>query len=101
MPRSTPADRQPTPVYQHQHPHHQHHSAAQFLTPAVPSTPAARLSFARPALLHDIAQTVQVVFPYAQVADRHGMVSAKVAEVVSDMVIKPLMRGVDRPPGMG
>jgi hypothetical protein len=51
--------------------------------------------------LQDIAQTVQAVFPYAQVADRHGMVSAKVAEVVSGMVIKPLMRGVDRPPGMG
>jgi hypothetical protein len=104
MPRSTPADGQPATVhnqYQHQHPHHQHHSTAQFLTPAVPSTPAARPSLAGPALLHDIAQTVQLLFPYAHVADRHGMVSAKVAEVVSNMVIKPLMRGANRPPGMG
>jgi hypothetical protein len=111
MPRSTPADGQPVPVqiqyhhqHQHQHQHqNQHHPAARFLTPVVTSTRAARPSLAGPAqaLLHDIAQTVRAVFPYAQVADRHGMGAAKVAEVVSDTVITPLMRRADRPPGVG
>lgn len=107
MPRSTAADGQPTTV-QNTYPNHQHqnqhHPTAQFPTStptAISFAPSTHLSLAGPALLQDIAQTVKATFPYALVATRHGVVPAKVAEVVSDMVIKPLMRGAGRPPGMG
>ena len=54
----------------------------------------------RPNLMQDIAQTVQASCPYAQVAARHGLLPAKIAEVVSNMVVGPLLRGAGRAPGM-
>jgi hypothetical protein len=97
-PRSTPAGGQLANLHQRQQQHHlpATQSSANLMPPA----------FARPSpapkLLQDIAQTVQASFPYAQLAARHGVAPAKVAEVVSGMVIGPLLRGgADRGSGAG
>ncbi|AEO60586.1 hypothetical protein MYCTH_97184 [Thermothelomyces thermophilus ATCC 42464] len=42
-------------------------------------------------LLQDMAQTIQASFPYAQVAARHGMAPARVAEVLARVVGAPLV----------
>lgn len=54
-----------------------------------------------PNLVQDIVQTVQSTFPYAQVAARHGVLPARVAEVLAGVVVGPLLRGVGRGGGMG
>ncbi|KAK4151102.1 hypothetical protein C8A00DRAFT_36270 [Chaetomidium leptoderma] len=93
IPRSTPATGQ-----QHQHRHSHHSPAAQSGGSSSSSSSSSMLDTAatRPNLVQDIAQTVQASFPYAQVAARHGLLPAKIAEVVSNMVIGPLLRGAGR-----
>ncbi len=54
-----------------------------------------------PNLVQDIVETVQSTFPYAQVAARHGVLPAKVAEVLAGAVVGPLLRGGGRGGGMG
>ena len=88
IPRSTPAPEQ-----------QRLRSPAPFSAPIRPPTPARTNPY--PALLQDMAQTVQSTFPYAQVAARHGVLPDKVAEVLASMVITPLLRGAGRPPGVG
>ncbi len=69
---------------------HRHHAHAHIHAPAPP-----------PNLVQDIAQTVQSTFPYAQVAARHGLLPASVAEVLAGVVIGPLLRGGGSGGGMG
>lgn len=52
-------------------------------------------------LLEDIAQTVKATFPFSQVAGRHGLAVGQVFDLVSQMLKRPLMDGVCRPPGKG
>ncbi len=40
----------------------------------------------------DIAETVEETFPYAEVASRHGCTPAKIAEVLSGVILLPLLR---------
>jgi propanediol dehydratase large subunit len=41
--------------------------------------------------VQDIADTVRASFPYVQVAARHGMTPAKIAELLSRMLVSPPM----------
>ncbi|KAL2136734.1 hypothetical protein VTI74DRAFT_1775 [Chaetomium olivicolor] len=84
-PRSTPAlQRQQQPPQQQQ---------------PTPSFPAPWPNPALPAnLVADIAETIQATFPCAQVAARHGVPAVRVAEVVSGMVLSPLLRGGPQAP---
>lgn len=43
-------------------------------------------------LLVDVAETVELCFPYKDVAARHGVTPAKVAEALSGVVLLPLLR---------
>jgi len=43
-------------------------------------------------LLVDVAETVEAVFPYTDVATRHGVAPSKVAEALSGVVLLPLLR---------
>jgi hypothetical protein len=43
-------------------------------------------------LLVDVAETVEAVFPYAEVATRHGVAPSKVAEALAGVVLLPLLR---------
>lgn len=87
-PRSTPAPEKQRP-----------HLPAVLSAYTRPSTPA-RVN-PNPNLLQDIAQTIQVTFPYAQVAGRHGVQSEKVAELLANTVITPLLRRTGQPLGTG
>ncbi|SPQ25143.1 b616ab4d-4f9b-4f8a-85a2-c539de14c3a2 [Thermothielavioides terrestris] len=50
-------------------------------------------------LFRDIAETIHATFPSAQVAARHGVAPARVAELISGLVIRPLLlRCAGRPP---
>ncbi|KAK4125510.1 hypothetical protein N657DRAFT_642238 [Parathielavia appendiculata] len=98
IPRSTPAAGQPGNFHQRQQ-QQQHLPAAQFSAAA--TMPAPVRPGPAPNLLQDIAQTVQASFPYAQVAARHGMAPARVVEVVSGVVIGPLLRGASNDRGVG
>jgi hypothetical protein len=110
-PRSTPAGGQLANVHQRQQ--QQHLPATHPPATLMPSAPAPQIPLSAmlsvparpgpaPSLLQDIAQTVQASFPYAQLAARHGVAPARVAEVVSRMVIGPLLRGgADRGSGSG
>ncbi|KAL2158613.1 hypothetical protein VTH06DRAFT_4095 [Thermothelomyces fergusii] len=88
IPRSGPVagQEQRPPPSQHQHqfpqPPSQH--------PPHPSLASPNYYHLRP-LLQDMAQTIQASFPYAQVAARHGMAPARVAEVLASVVGAPLV----------
>jgi hypothetical protein len=67
----------------HNNHHHQNHQP-------VPSS-SITMTMTNPSFLQDIAQTIQTSFPYAQVAARHSMAPATVAEVLASLVIVPLL----------
>lgn len=77
-----------------------YHAPSRFPTHPVASATPARLSL-DPGLLEDIAQTVKATFPFSQVAGRHGLAIGQVFDLVSQMLKRPLMDGVCRPPGKG
>ncbi|KAK4238225.1 hypothetical protein C8A03DRAFT_15294 [Achaetomium macrosporum] len=77
IPRSTAAFSQPA----QEQSQHQHRSPAPPATPAPPGLAPPR------GLVQDIIDTVRVSFPYVQVAARHGMTLAKVAEVLSRLLM--------------
>ena len=86
----------------HQNPHHNHQNHQ----PA-PSSSMATHTITKPTsqtsspFLQDIAQTIQTSFPYAQVAARHGMTPAAVAEVLASLVVVPLLLRVSGGGGGG
>ncbi|KAK0643424.1 hypothetical protein B0T16DRAFT_447375 [Cercophora newfieldiana] len=43
-------------------------------------------------LLVDVAETVEAVFPYGEVATRHGVATSKVKEALSGVLLLPLLR---------
>ncbi len=74
------------------------------LPPVKAPTPAARAChhyLPSPSLVQDIVQTVQSTFPYAQVAARHGVLPARVMDVLAAVVLGPLLNGSARGAGMG
>ncbi|KAK4099377.1 hypothetical protein N658DRAFT_517447 [Parathielavia hyrcaniae] len=93
IPRSTPANIHPRQQQQEQQ-QQQHLPTAQCPAPATMPAPLPLRSGPALNLVQDIAHTVQSCFPYAQVAARHGMAPARVVEVVSGVVVRPLLRGV-------
>jgi hypothetical protein len=101
IPRSTPAGGLGQLTNAPRQPPNQYQPATQFPGPAPFTSPGGRISFTPPNLLQDIAQTVQASFPYAQVAARHGTAPARVAELLSNVVVAPLLRGNGRLPGAG
>jgi hypothetical protein len=64
-----------------------------------PPVPYANLATPSPSytLALDIAETVKSAFPYVQVAARHNIPPARVAEVVSSMLAQSLRRGSTMP----
>lgn len=96
-PRSAPA----STLSAERHHHQQHHSqlGPPPNTTLAPGAPASVSASAMPIptpptwppLIVDIAERIQATFPYAQVAARHDMAPGKVAEVVSRLVVMPLM----------
>ncbi|KAK3307577.1 uncharacterized protein B0T15DRAFT_183077 [Chaetomium strumarium] len=76
-PRSTPAFRQPA----------QEHSQFQHRWPAPPAPPVSLGLSPSRSIVQDIADTVRASFPYVQVAARHGMTPAKVAELLSRILV--------------
>ncbi|KAK4246526.1 hypothetical protein C7999DRAFT_15325 [Corynascus novoguineensis] len=88
-PRSTPA---PPSQEQRQPPNQQQTRYQQLLQNQSPSTSAVVTSNCHlQPLLRDMAQTIQASFPYVQVAARHGMTPARVAEVLASVVASPLL----------
>ncbi|KAK3293958.1 uncharacterized protein B0H64DRAFT_374806 [Chaetomium fimeti] len=89
IPSPAPAHPAPTPhppqPGNHQRRHDQYHPTS------LSSSPAAHAELAPNAFLQDVAQTVQVSFPYAQVAAQHGMSLTTVAEALSSLVVVPLL----------
>ncbi|KAL2256838.1 hypothetical protein VTK26DRAFT_1043 [Humicola hyalothermophila] len=60
-------------------------------TPAPASVTAPTPISSRASLIADIAKTVQETFPYAQVAARRGVAQERVFDMVSGLVVLPLM----------
>lgn len=106
---------QPAPLQNHPH-HHQTPPTYRPNTPAAPQqtmhrpnqapptapppttgkptnpTPAPKKPPTTHNLLVDVAETVELCFPYNDVAARHGVTPAKVAEALSGVVLLPLLR---------
>ncbi|KAL2196781.1 hypothetical protein P885DRAFT_36977 [Corynascus similis CBS 632.67] len=88
-PRSTPA---PPSQEQRQPPNQQQNRYQQPLQNQSPPTSVVVTSNCNlQPLLRDMAQTIQASFPYVQVAARHGMTPARVAEVLASVVASPLL----------
>lgn len=87
IPRSTPTPIQEKGQLQSQCQHRCQQPPPQSLLHQVSVTSSHYLQ----PLLQDMAQTIQASFPYAQVAARHGITPAKVAEVLASVVGAPLV----------
>lgn len=55
-------------------------------------TPAPKKPHTTQSLLVDVAETVELCFPYQEVAARHGVTPVKVKEALSGVVLLPLLR---------